>query len=84
MARRDAFLRVLVGIVYLPLYYFVLYPLAFAVGIVLTAVDVLFTLVTGRRLEVKPRLATRLWEGVSQGVTWVFSGRERDKPRWVP
>lgn len=84
MSRRDALLRAVVAVIYLPLYYFVLYPLAFVVGIVLTALSLVIQAVTGREPTLKPRLAASVWDGVSRPVTWIFGGQDRDKPTWVP
>ena len=84
MARRDALSRAIIGIVYLPLYYLVLYPIVFVLGVLVTAVAVVWTFLTGRELERKPRATARAWESISQPVTWIFSGNERDKPSWVP
>lgn len=84
MVRREAGKRVAIGIVYLPLYYFVLYPVVFVLGVLVTILDVLWTFATGRQLRRKPRWTTAAWESISQGVTWIFSGRESDKPGWVP
>lgn len=84
MARRDAVLRVLVGVWYLPLYYVILYPLVFLLGIIVAALDVVFALVTGRNLTLKPAWTTRAWEDISGVVTWIFGGKARDKPGWVP
>ena len=84
MTRSSALGRLVFGVVYLPLYYFVLYPLVFFIGVVVAALDIAFAAVTGKRLNVKPLATTKAWESISQGVTWVFSGRTQDKPGWVP
>ena len=84
MARREAGKRLLIGVVYVPIYYFVLYPLVIALGIVVALVDISWTLLTGRSLRVKPTWASDSWESISQPITWIFSGEQRDKPGWVP
>ena len=82
--RRDAVERLLIGIVYLPLYYILLYPLVFFGGVILTALAIGWEVLTGRRPDIKPRASASAWERISQPVTWVFSGRASDKPGWVP
>lgn len=84
MARRDAVFRGLFAVVYLPLYYLILYPIVFFAGVIVTAVSILFTGVTGRELRRKPRLTSNAWELISRPVTWIFSGQKRDKPTWMP
>ena len=84
MSRSDALRRAVVGIVYLPLYYVLLYPVVFFAGVVLTAIALLIQLVTGSEPDLKPQLTSSAWEAISQPVTWVFSGNDRDKPTWVP
>ena len=84
MSRLDALERLIFGVVYLPLYYFVLYPIVFFVSVVLTAIGIVWTLITGRETGRKERTTSSTWERISQPVTWVFSGDRSDKPNWVP
>ena len=84
MTRKEAGRRLLFGIVYLPLYYVLLYPIVFFVGVIAAAISIAFTIVTGRELDLKPQWTASSWESISQPVTWVFSGRKSDKPGWVP
>lgn len=84
MARRDALERGLFAVVYLPLYAIVLYPVAFALGIIVAAVNILLSVILRRRVRFKSELAANAWRAISQPVTWVFSGEPRDKPGWVP
>ena len=83
MTRREAIKRLLIGVVYLPLDYFVLYPLAFFVGIIVAAIDILLTILTPWSFDRESRSA-RFWEEISQVPTWIFSGDSRDKPDWIP
>ena len=84
MSRSNALRRAVVGILYLPLYYVLLYPVVFFAGVILTAIALVIQLVTGSEPELKPQLTSSAWESISQPVTWVFSGDDRDKPTWVP
>lgn len=85
MSRRvDAFERAIFGIVYLPLYYFILYPIVFFAGVIVTAIGIVWTVITGRDVERKSQAASGAWESISRPVTWVFSGERSDKPGWVP
>lgn len=84
MSRSDALYRAGFGIVYLPIYSLLLYPLVFLVSIVLTAIGLLYQLITGRKPKRKPRLTSGSWGTISQPVSWVFSGQASDKPNWLP
>lgn len=83
-SRREAVERLAVGVIYLPIYYLILYPIVFFGGVILTALAIGWEIVTGRRADIKPRTSASAWESISQPVTWVFSGEQRDKPGWVP
>lgn len=82
MARRESLKRVAIGVWYLPLYYFVLYPIAFAVGIVLGVLDILHGIATDENLENEPRTSSRLWNWASDNVDWVFTGK--GDFQWTP
>ena len=69
---------------YAVLYYFVLYPLVFFGGLLLTIPALLYELVTGRRPRLVPGWTSGAWETISQPITWIKSGRKSDKPGWVP
>lgn len=84
MSRREAIKRLLIGIPYLPLYYFVLYPIAFFLGILVAIIDIAIEVLTPWSIERKPRATARFWESISQVPTWIFSGDASDKPGWIP
>lgn len=84
MSRRDALYRALFGILYLPLYYLVLYPVVFVLGVIVAGIDIGWTLLTGRSLQIKPAWTSNAWERISAPVTYVFSGDERRRPHWLP
>ncbi|AUX09275.1 hypothetical protein AArcSl_1646 [Halalkaliarchaeum desulfuricum] len=83
MARKEASKRLLLGIVYLPVYYFILYPVVFFLGVLVTAVDILWTIVFGESLGLVPAWSSSTWESISQPVTWIFGGSRSDKPSWM-
>lgn len=84
MSRLDALERLVFGVLYLPIYYFVLYPIVFFAGIILTAAGIIWTTLTGSDSTRRSDVTAGAWESISRPVTWVFSGKTSDKPGWVP
>lgn len=66
--------RVGLGAVYLPLYALILYPAAFAIGILLGVIDVGYILVTGNKPDYAGRFAKETWSWTGQNVGYILSG----------
>lgn len=84
MSRRDALYRLAVGVIYLPLYWFVIFPTVLIIGLLVAGVDVVYALVTGGQLTRRRDWATRSVEKIDDPVRYVLSGDERSRPDWLP
>ena len=74
MARREALKRLVIGIPYVPLYAFVLYPISLVVGLVLAALSIGWAIMTDEASSFKPELASRIWRFPSDNMRWIISG----------
>lgn len=79
-ARKEVLKRTGLGVVYLPLYALLLYPVAFAVGVVLGIVDVGYTLVTGGRPDYAGEFANEVWSWTGGNVGYILSGDGEFEP----
>ena len=74
MSRQEALKRLLIGIPFVPIYYFVIYPITLVIGIALAIPQIGWQLLTGRRIQIKSRIANRSWRYGSDNMDWVMSG----------
>jgi hypothetical protein len=72
--RREAVRRLVLGVVFIPLYVVVFYPAAFFTGIVLGAVDVGYILVTGEKPDYAGRLSVTIWMWTGGNIRYILSG----------
>lgn len=74
MSRREGLKRIGLGAVYLPLYVFLLYPVALIVAGALAIVDVGYILIRGDNPNYVGRLAKETWSWSGQNVGYILSG----------
>lgn len=75
MSRRSAAIRLTAGIIYIPLYIAVLFPVAFLVAVVGGAVEAVWHLATGRRVQTIPTVIDRVLTYVGGNLRWITTGR---------
>lgn len=73
--RKEVSKRISFGIIFIPIYYFVIYPFLFGTLLVVGSIKALYTLVTGAKPSIKIPLVEELWDWTSQNVDWVIFGR---------
>ncbi len=74
--------RVAIGIFYIPLYHVVLYPLALLIGVVLFALNALYTLIMGNEAEWNALISSAVWDHASGNMRWLWTGE--GSFNWVP
>lgn len=74
MSRREAVRRIVLGVIYLPLYALVLYPAALVIGLVLGMIDVVHILVTKEKPDYVARFGKELWSWTGQNMGYILSG----------
>lgn len=82
MTRRSAAKRLVAGLLYVPLYVFVLFPIAFVVAITGGVIEIAWSGVTGRPAASIPAFVDRVLSYTSGNLRWITTGRGSFE--WLP
>ena len=75
MSRRNAGKRLLIGVPYLALYIAFIFPAVFLASVVLGAVELVYSLITGRRVQTIPAFVDRIWSFAGGNARYILTGR---------
>ncbi len=82
MSRRSAVRRLVLAIVWVPLYAVVLYPLTLAILLITGAIEIGGTLLLGCEVSVRPQWVGDIWAWPSDNVAALLNN-DREF-RWLP
>lgn len=74
MVRRGVLKRLLIGIIYLPLYHLILYPITFLLNTILFLLHAVYSLVTGKESNRVNLFQSGTWQFISTNVDYVWTG----------
>jgi len=83
MSRIDAFRRLIMALVWMPVYLVILAPLIFVIVVTLSVVRFIYAVVTGARFELRPRWAIDTWDWAEDNTLALMGDRGRTF-RWTP